>query len=337
MATIEERTCAACLHPRPATGTSDEHVPPHASRNTLGTFAKTVTMMHDRPDQIRDLLNKLKAPIPDLPSLLALVSSPLDSIGLLPPHYARYNTAPLSLAVNVSRHVPPIQRTLLEHIIPSWEAVLSQAQLTSLVEQWFIPDSFSYAKPAAGEVAAHAYASILSLPLTSYSINLLARLTKAYPVDRLHSCAFPRGDVHSSPKQSMIEWEYIVRNILSVPARVANALEGKGECPKVLEPDTYAAQLCIKSEVLFWKLSQQQANGVHIFIAESLPLITPRNHAIGDLLAHETRKYRCISYVQTDLSTATLLLRVHPPHYQGASFKRRYRRGIIFRILDFTP
>ena len=214
------------------------------------------------PDQIRNVVNKLKAPIPDLPTLLALVSGPLDSIGLLPPHYAQCNTAPLSVPVDVSRHLPPIQRALLEHVIPTWEVVLSQAQLTSLVEQCFIPDSFSYAKPAAGEVAAHAYASILSLPFSSYSINLLARLTKAYPIDRLHSCAFPHGDAYSSSAQSIFGWEDVVKNLLSVPARVANALEGKGGYPKELEPDTYSFHLSVRSEVLFWKLSQEQANGV---------------------------------------------------------------------------
>ena len=217
------------------------------------------------PDQIRDVVNKLKASIPDLPTLLALVSGPLDSIGLLPPHYAQYNTAPLSVPVKVSRYFPQIQRALLEHVIPTWEAVLSQAQLTSLVEQCFIPDSFSYSKPAAGEVAVHAYASILSLPLTSYSINLLARLTKAYPLDRLHSCAFPHGDAgdaHLSSAQSIVGWEDVVKNLLSVPARVANALEGKRGCPKELELDIYSSHLSVRTEVLFWKLSQVQVNGV---------------------------------------------------------------------------
>ncbi|KAI9446831.1 hypothetical protein H4582DRAFT_1908693 [Lactarius indigo] len=201
-------------------------------------------------DQIRDIVNRLKAPITDLPTLLALISGPLDSIGLLPPHYRQYNTAPLPVAVNISRHVPPIQRALLEHVIPTWELVLSQEKLTSLVEQWFIPDAFSYAKPAAGEVAVHAYASILSLPLTSYSTNLLARLTKAYPLDRLHS-----------------RWEDVVKSILSVPARVANALEGKGGCPKELEQGPYFSHICLRSEALFWELSQEQAN-------ESMPSIT---------------------------------------------------------------
>ena len=209
-----------------------------------------------------DIVDRLKAPIPDLPTLLALVSGPLDSIGLLPPQYAQYNTAPLPVAVSVSRHFPSIQRALLENVLPTWEPVLSQAKLTSLVEQCFLPDSFSYAKPAAGEVAAHAYATILSLPLTSYSMTLLARLTKSYPLDRLHSCVVPHGDAHLSSTRSIFEWEDVVKNLLSVPARVANTLEGKGECPKELEQGPYFSRLSLRSEALLWKLSQEQANGV---------------------------------------------------------------------------
>ncbi|KAF8270409.1 telomere length regulation protein-domain-containing protein [Lactarius quietus] len=217
--------------------------------------------------QPTNVVDRLKAPIPDLPTLLALVSSPLDTIGLLPPQYAQYNTAPLPAAINVSRHIPSIQRALLENVIPTWEPALSQAKLMSLVEQCFIPDAFSYAKPVAGEVAAHAYATILSLPVTSYSMTLLARLTKSYPIDRLYSCVFPRGDAHSSSTRSIFEWEDIVKNLLSVPARVANALEGKGVCPRELEQGPYFSRLSLRSEALLWKLSQEQAN-------ENMPSVT---------------------------------------------------------------
>ncbi|KAH9174221.1 telomere length regulation protein-domain-containing protein [Lactarius sanguifluus] len=247
-------------------------------------------------DQIRDVVNRLKAPISDLPTLLALISGPLDSIGVLPPHYRQYNTAPLPAAVNISRHVPPIQRALLEHVIPTWEIVLSQEKLTSLVEQWFIPDAFSYAKPAAGEVAVHAYAAILSLPLTPYSMNLLARLTKAYPLDRLHSRVFSLGDAHPSSSQSIFEWEDVVKSILSVPARVANALEGKGECPKELEQGPYYSHISLRSEALFWKLSQEQAN-------ESMPSITYLLTKLVNIGAFPTSKPTSPSQYSFFLST----------------------------------
>jgi telomere length regulation protein len=134
-----------------------------------------------------------------------------------------------------------------------------------LVEQWFIPDTFSYASPAAGEVTVHAYSSILSLPFTPYSMNLLARLTKAYPLDRLHTSVFSHPNKGSSPQRTVLAWEDVVKSILSVPAKVANALEGKGESPNELEQGPYFANLCIRCEALLWKLSRERTEGALSF------------------------------------------------------------------------
>jgi telomere length regulation protein len=216
----------------------------------------------DTRNQVRDVINQLQSPVPDLPTLLALVSSLLDSIGLLPPHYVPYNTAPLhSAAFNIPRHLPPLQRALLEHVIPAWEPDLSREKLMPLVEQWFIPDTFSFASPAAGEITVHAYRSILSLSFTPYSMDLLARLTKAYPVDRLHTSVFSHPNKDSSSRQTILAWEDVVKSILSAPARVANSLEGKGEPPEDLEQGPYFAKLCVRCEALLWKLSQERTEG----------------------------------------------------------------------------
>ena len=225
----------------------------------------------DTGNQVRDVLHKLQSPVPNLPTLLALISSLLDCVGLLPPHYKRYNTAPLhSTAFNPQRHLPPLQRALLEHVIPTWESDLSREKLMPLVEQWFIPDAFSYTSPATGEVTVHAYNSILSLPFTPYSMNLLARLTKAYPIDRLHTSVFSRPSKGSSPRQTTLAWEDVVKSVLSVPARVANFVEGKGEPPKDLEQGPYFANLCVRCEALLWKLSQEHTEGAPYFGCNNL-------------------------------------------------------------------
>jgi len=216
----------------------------------------------DTASQVRDVINKLQSPIPDLHTLLVLITSLLDCIGLLPPQYKQFNTAPLySASFNALRHIPPIQRALLEHVIPTWEPDLSREKLMPLVEQWFIPDTFSYASPAAGEVTAHAYGSILSLPFTPYSMDLLARLTKAYPLDRLHTTVFSHLNKDPSHGQTTLAWEDVVVRVLSVPARVANALEGKGEPPKELEQGPYFSNLSLRCEALLWKLSQERKEG----------------------------------------------------------------------------
>jgi telomere length regulation protein len=215
---------------------------------------------NDSGSQVRNAINKLQSPLPDLPALLVLVSSLLDCIDLLPPHYKQYNTAPLQPeAFNPSRHLPPLQRALLEHVIPTWQPELSREKLMPLVEQWFIPDAFSYASPAAGEVTVCAYSSILSLPFTPYSMDLLARLTKAYPLDRLHTTVF--SQLNSPLQHTILAWEDVVKSILSVPARVANFLEGKGEPPKELEQGPYFANLSVRCEALLWKLAQDRKEG----------------------------------------------------------------------------
>ena len=222
----------------------------------IGTM---VDRNNDSGSRIRNVINQLQAPISDLPTLLTLLSGPLDCIGLLPPHYRQYNTVPLHPnAFNTSRHLPPLQRALLEHVIPNWELDLSREKLMPLVEQWFIPDTFSYATSAAGEVALQAYTSILSLPFTSYSMNLLARLTKTYPLDRLHASVFSHASRDTSSRQTHLAWEDVVKSVLSVPAKVANALEGVGEIPKELELGSYFAHLSLRCETLLWKLSQSQ-------------------------------------------------------------------------------
>ena len=233
----------------------------------LTIFLSMVAEHYDNTgNQVRDVINQLQSPVSDLPTLLALISSLLDCIGLLPPHYVPYNTAPLHSAVfNTQRHLPPLQRALLEHVIPAWELDLSREKLMPLVEQWFIPDAFSYASPAAGEVTVHAYRSILSLSFTPYSMDLLARLTKAYPVDRLHTSVFSNLNKDSSSRQTILAWEDVVKSILSVPARVANSLEGKGEPPMDLEQGPYFANLCVRCEALLWKLSQERTEGASYF------------------------------------------------------------------------
>lgn len=221
---------------------------------------------NDAGNQVRDVINRLQSPVPELSTLLFLISGLLDCIGLLPPHYKQYNTAPLDpKAFNASRHLSPIQMALLEHVIPVWKPDLSRGKLMPLVEQWFIPDTFSYASHAASQVTVDAYSSILSLPFTPYSMDLLARLTKAYPLDRLHTSVFSHLNNDSSARQNILAWEDVVKSILSVPARVANALEGKGELPQELEQGPYFTNLSLRCEALLWKLSQEHTEGKSYF------------------------------------------------------------------------
>jgi telomere length regulation protein len=163
--------------------------------------------LNDNSTVIRDVIDRLQRPIPDLSTLLTLLSGPLDSLGLLPPQFRPYNTEPLlSGSVNVFNHIPSLQRTLLNCIAPTWDALLLEEGALIVLDQYFYPDSPSFTSPTVGDVVLLAYASILSQPLTGYGIDLLARISTEYSVDRVHAILFARDDGEPLPK-GMLRWE----------------------------------------------------------------------------------------------------------------------------------
>ncbi|CAL1704061.1 unnamed protein product [Somion occarium] len=210
--------------------------------------------------QSRDIIARLQNAIKELPELLALLTAPLDSIGLLPPQFVRYNTTPLpDGAFKVSKHIPALQRALLEHVIPTWEALLTEKRMYGIVEQYFCPDLFSFASPAAGELAIHGYSTILSLPLTEYSVRFLVRLSKAYPIDVLWTVVF--GGLSGTSERKEFTWEDCVRNVIAIPGKVANALGGKSAIPPELEYGLYFNHVSRRCETLIQRLSMKRSKG----------------------------------------------------------------------------
>lgn len=202
--------------------------------------------------QVEEVISRLQTAVSDLPTVLSLLCGPLDSIGLLPPQFRRYNVEPLPAgAVNISRHVPALQRAILQHIGPTWESALTEKDAASLLEQYFCPDTFSFAFAAAGDVTVLAYSTILSLPLTDYSIRLLVMLSERYPIDRLHAAVFSHSAQNA---KRTLGWEDCVRNFAAVPARVANSLQGK-RIPPQLEHGLYFSAACKRCECIIASFS----------------------------------------------------------------------------------
>ncbi|KAJ6547365.1 telomere length regulation protein-domain-containing protein [Mycena capillaripes] len=202
--------------------------------------------------QVEQIISRLQTAVSDVSTVLGLLCGPLDCIGLLPPQFRRYNVEPLSPgAVNIPRHVPALQREILRHIGPTWEVALAEKDAEPLLEQYFCPDAFSFASSAAGDITVLAYSTILSLPLTDYSIRLLVRLSERYPIDRLHAAVFSH---HTQTAKRTLGWEDCVRNIAAIPARVANSLQGKG-VPSQLEHGFYFDAVCKRCECIIASLS----------------------------------------------------------------------------------
>lgn len=209
--------------------------------------------------QIRDVIDRLQRPIPDLPALLALLSSPLGCLGLLPPQFRHHNTEPLpDRSVIIAKHIPAIQRALLEHIAPTWDTVLKEKHAMLLLEQYFCPDSFSYASQPAGDIVLIAYSTVMSQSPTEFAIKMLARLATEYPLDRMYAAVF--GARRDQEPKRMLQWEDCVRDVTAVPGKVANALAGKG-VPSVLEHGMYFNDLCVRCERLIASLSIQRDRG----------------------------------------------------------------------------
>ncbi|KAJ7694168.1 telomere length regulation protein-domain-containing protein [Mycena rosella] len=226
--------------------------------------------LHDRgASQVEEIISRLQTALSDLSTVLGLLCGPLECIGLLPPQFRRYNAEPLPPgAVNISRHIPAFQREILQHIGPTWESTLAEKEAAALLEQYFCPDAFSFASPVAGDVTLLAYSTLLSLPLTEYSIRLLVRLSERYPIDRLHSAVFSR---ENNAKQTL-GWEDCVRNIAAVPARVANSLRGD-KVPLQLEHGFYFGAVCKRCECAIASLSPSP-RGVQCSVASMTYLLT---------------------------------------------------------------
>ena len=118
-----------------------------------------------------------------------------------------------------------------------------------LVEQYFCPDAMSFASPVAGQIALYAYSTLLSVRLQDYSVRLLAKLCKAYPIDVLHSVLFLAGGTFG---RHTITWEDYVRDVVAIPAKVANHTGNRRDLPSSLELGPYYANVSVRTETLIF-------------------------------------------------------------------------------------
>lgn len=213
-------------------------------------------------NQIREVISRLQSPVAELSTLLPLLAAPLACAKLLPPQFQRYKTSPLPPhGLNIPKHIPPLQRALLEHILPVWGPTLDAEKSFDLVQQYFSPDLFMTASAGAKEIAVHAYSTILSIPLTEYSIRLLVHLNKTYPIDVLWSIVV-RGKQSAIAGRSSITWEDCVRDICAIPTKVSNALgERRSPIPLELEYGPYFNNVSTRCELLITSLPVRPNQG----------------------------------------------------------------------------
>jgi telomere length regulation protein len=222
---------------------------------------------------IQDVISRLQSPIQKLETLFEALAAPLATLNILPPRFLKHNTRPLpQQGISVAKHVPPLQRAIIESVLPAWEHLLDEQDAYILVLQYFAPDTFSFGRAAAKDIALYAYTTILSLPLTQQSVRLLVHLCKAYPIDILWSVSV--SDKSTPSSRHAITWEDCVRNVCAVPAKVANALGPRGAIPEELQYGPYfnytSQRFQLLIDLLATKPSSQSTDSFSINTLSSL-------------------------------------------------------------------
>lgn len=227
------------------------------NRSCFGTCVSTMSTNHPRQTVFQDVLSQLQTKITEFQTLLPLLCLPLARVNLLPPQFTRFSSLPgEDVDVDIAKVFPPIQRALLESILPTWETVLEEKGCSALTLQYFCPGAFSNTSSPAGDVALCAYSTILSLPLHRRCVDLLLRLAKEYPIDRLFHAVCTIHD----PARRSVSWGDCLRNIFAVPTKVANAFKGQG-IPADLGLPHYYNNLSIRTELLIHALSRHVVAG----------------------------------------------------------------------------
>ena len=235
-------------------------------------------------DDLKQILDALQSPISDLETLLALLARPLESIGLLQTRFQKYALEKLPKgSFNIPKHLPVIQRALLQNILPSWDSTLHEENALEISDQFFCPTPS--VSQNASRTALEAYSTILSTPFNTFSVRYLSQLTRSYPIQTLFDCVFDLNP----PNIAAIRWEDCIRAVISVPTKVANFCGHNHPVPDNLQYGNYTTDLSMHTEDIIWKLSSPgpspQGKFVESRLESLLDLIIERTQALSYLLA----------------------------------------------------
>ena len=168
----------------------------------------------------RECLSQLQGPINDLQTLTNLLASSLAAYSILLSRYQHFveTLIPLSRNQKALRLIPQFQLAILEQVLPNWGQTLEENDLMPLVQQWFCPVNCS--SEYSPDIARHGLSSILSVPLRQSTIAILERLHHHYPLSFMYCHSVP---VLGGLSIMATAWDEYLKDIFSLPAKVANA------------------------------------------------------------------------------------------------------------------
>jgi telomere length regulation protein len=263
-------------------------------------------VLGNEDDAPREIIERLKRPVEDVDTLLHLLLVPLQALGILPVQYHHYvKTSLRSESFVVAKHVPPIQVALLQHVLPSWETELTRLSLLSVIDFWFCPEIL-LPHEGCGEIALHAYTSLLCTPLDTPSIRYFARLRELYPAERIHGIIFHRSATDDARKH--LAWEDYLQILTSAPAKIANAgATRKLTIPSSLDHGPYFGSLCVSLEKLVHMHCSSSGRGELIGEHHIAALTGNSANGIHWVLHIETMSARRLSGISAQFAFATVL------------------------------
>lgn len=175
---------------------------------------------------LEDTWKQLQTDLPSAEILATILAPPLE--------YLRTHTSSLSASkssaiyVDLHRLLPRIQELILQSIVPTWLHALDDKQASLLVDYFCPPITESTQSHGhASFIAAHGYCSLLSLPLTQYSILLLDKLVAQYSIDSCYHAIYGANNNNIALSVKGLFWEDCVKALLTLPAKVLNFSRGE--------------------------------------------------------------------------------------------------------------
>jgi len=195
-------------------------------------------MSEDIGQDLKDLRDFLKTPIPDVETLVSHLSSALQSLGLhsTSVHQGKLNADTIRA---INRYHPAVQTQLLTSVLPTFLHALDEAQIR-LVSTLFVPPK-SDSPQTLRTKRLIALSSYLTLPNLLSSVNKATSLpneTRGFALTTLSDLVADYGlnEVYwaiwaSRPTDDkvvdgrrIIQWEEAVKAVVGLPGKAGNAV-----------------------------------------------------------------------------------------------------------------
>jgi hypothetical protein len=209
-----------------------------------------------------EIKQRLQSSISSPDELWELILAPLDLLGVVPSNiplrlckYAVWhdcNDEDRRAALRSVSWISDMQRLLLEKVLIDWSEVVQKEEMMHIIlQQWFAPNASSQAgsiyiaslatltsvlsdmQIANGEAAASLQSphNVANTPVTTAS--MVASILHLFTANVTLGAVLQNLDVHQSQAKKGIIWNDFIRELVSLPDRVANAT--KGRSPPELE------------------------------------------------------------------------------------------------------